>query len=165
MAAMRGRSFCVSALGALTILLAHLGPAASENAPVVATVDKPVVVTAMADPAAKSRPADQPARVIVKVTGYQPPSCKAALAAVVKVQGNGAEPDREIGRFNIFPDAAFTRADRARSFALPLPKDLASRRTLKLSVQLEPFRIDKDAGCKDARGEDAWLEIGSAEIR
>ena len=166
MAAMSGRSLGVSALAALTILFAHLGPAASENTAVVATVDKPAVVTAVASPSGSSRPADQPAQVIVTVTGYKPPSGEKppALAAVVKVQGNGAEPDREIGRFGIFPNTAFTQADQARRYAFPLPKDLSNRDALMLSVQLEPFRGSTNASGNDARGEDARLEVGGAKI-
>ena len=166
MAAMNGRLLCVSALSALTVLLAHLGPAASESDSVVATVDKPAVVTAVADLSAKSRAADKPAQVVVKVTSYQPPSGKPppALAAVVKVQGNGAEPDREIGRFGIFPNTAFTRGDQARSYSFPLPKDLANQDALRLSVQLEPFRSGKDASGDIARGADASLEVGGAKI-
>ena len=78
--------------------------------------------------------------------------------AVVKIQGEGAGTDQELGRLGIFPTTPFTRSDpsRAQTFGLPLPKELANRRALKLSVQLEPIR---------GSGTGASVEVGGAEIR
>jgi hypothetical protein len=157
MAAMSGRWLCASAVGALALVLAHLQPAVAESTPMVATTDTLAVVTATAAPSIAPRPADQSPRLIVKVTGYQPPP-NGAVQAVVKVQGDGTGPDRVIGRFGVFPTTGFTSADpsRAQTYGLPLPKDLANRNAVKLSVQLEPIR---------GSGEGASLEVGSAEIQ
>jgi hypothetical protein len=144
-------------VGALAMVFACPCPANAEGNQVVATIDRPAVVTAVASSSVTARPADQPARLIVKITGYQPPP-NGAVLAVVKFQGEGAGPDWEIGRFGVFPTTPFTRLDtsRAQTFSLPLPKELANRKALKLSVQLEPIR---------GSGTGASLEVGCAEIR
>ena len=154
---MRTHGLFGGGVGALAMVFACLCFANAEGDQVVATIDQPAVVTAVAAPSVQPRRADQPARVIVKITGYQPPP-NGAVLAVVKIQGEGAGTDREIGRFGVFPTTPFTRSDpsRAQTFGLPLPKKLANRRALKLSVQLEPIR---------GSGTGASLEVGGAEIR
>jgi hypothetical protein len=97
-------------VGALAMVFACPCPANAEGNQVVATIDRPAVVTAVASSSVTARPADQPARLIVKITGYQPPP-NGAVLAVVKFQGEGAGPDWEIGRFGVFPTTPFTRLD------------------------------------------------------
>jgi hypothetical protein len=79
------------------------------------------------------------------------------VEAVVKAQKDD-QTEQEIGRFGIFPNTGFTAADSsgARRFGLPLPKELAGSKALKLDVYLVPFR---------GSGEGAVLELGGAEIR
>jgi hypothetical protein len=67
-------------VGALAMVCARLCLANAEGDQVVATIDQPAVVTAVAAPSVQARPADQPARVIIKITGYQPPPNGAVLA-------------------------------------------------------------------------------------
>ena len=95
-------------------------------------------------------------RVVVDVTGYQPPQ-KGAVRGVVKVQKpDGTE--QEIGTFGVFPNAAF-RADssRARRYSFPLPKELATG-AVKLKVEVVPDKAQET-------GEGAQLEVGGAEIQ
>ena len=107
--------------------------------------------------AIESTAADQPApRVIVHVTGYEPPQ-KGAIRGVVKVKKpDGSE--QEIGTFGMFPDTAFqVDSSRARRYSFPLPKELATG-AVKLKVEVFP---DKAQGT----GEGAQLEVGGAEIQ
>jgi hypothetical protein len=126
---------------------------AQNNSP-VATISNPAMVTAAAAP--EEGIVSQSSRVIVSVTGFRPPR-DGAVEAVVKAQKDD-EPEQEIGRFGIFPSTGFTAADSsgARRFGLPLPKELAGSKALKLDVYLVPFR---------GSGEGAVLELGGAEIR
>jgi hypothetical protein len=142
--------------GCALALLAPIAAIAAEGSQLLATVDRPAILTAT--PAAlESAAAGQPAsRVIVHITGYQPPQ-KGAVRGVVKVQkSDGSE--QEIGTFGVFPDTAF-KADtsRARSYSFPLPKELATG-PVKLKVEIVP---DKPQGT----GEGAHLEVGRAEIQ
>jgi hypothetical protein len=143
--------------GCALALLALLAAIAAEGDQVLATVDRPAIVTATPAKALESAAPDQPApRVIVHVTGYQPPQ-KGGVRGVVKVQ----KPDGtelEIGTFGVFPDTAF-KADtsRARRYGFPLPKELATG-AVKLKVEIVPDKA-RDTG------EGAQLEIGRAEIQ
>jgi hypothetical protein len=143
--------------GCAVALIAPIAAIAAEDSQLLATVDRPAILTATPGAALESTVAGQPAsRVIVHVTGYQPPQ-KGAVRGVVKVQKpDGSE--QEIGTFGVFPDAAF-KADtsRARSYSFPLPKELATG-PVKLKVEIVP---DKPQGT----GEGAHLEVGRAEIQ
>ena len=147
------RLWMVGAAGAMAIF-AFLAACSAEDDRLIATVDRPAVVTA--NPL-ENDAANQPAsRVVVHVTGYQPAQ-KGAVRGVVKVQKpDGSE--QEIGTFGMFPDAAF-KADtsRARSYSFPLPKELATG-AVKLKVEVVP---DKASGT----AEGAHIEVGRAEIR
>jgi hypothetical protein len=143
--------------GCALALVALIAAIAAEGNQLLATVDKPAILTATPAKALESPAVDQAApRVIVRVTGYQPPQ-KGAIRGVVKVQKpDGSE--QEIGTFGVFPDTAF-KADssRARSYSFPLPKELATG-AVKLKVEVVP---DKAQGT----AEGAQLELGSAEIQ
>jgi hypothetical protein len=143
-------------------LLAPFVAIAAEGDQLLATVDKPAILTA-APSAGLASPAPDPSapqvsapQVIVHVTGYQPPQ-QGAVRGVVKLQKpDGTE--QEIGTFGVFPDTAFKAASsRARSYRFALPKDLATG-PVKLKIEIVP---DKAQGT----GEGARLEVGGAEIQ
>jgi hypothetical protein len=141
---------------AFGIFLVYVGLAAAEGARVVVTVDKPGSITATAAPAPERRAVDQSPHVIISVTGFQPPQ-DGAVQAVVKVQREDTGTEQEIGRFGIFPHAAFkAEPSKAQRFALPLSEELASGAPVHLKVYLVPF---------PGEGKGAWLEVGGAEIR
>ena len=144
------------AAGGSALLLALLlpGTAAAEPESLLATVDKPAVVTATPAPGAASSTGASP-QVVINVTGFQP-ATDGPVQAVVKAQRGGKE--REIGRFGIFPHTAFKAAEpsRGQSFGIPLPKDLASGGPVKFNVYLVPA---------NGEGKGASMEIGGAEIR
>jgi hypothetical protein len=143
--------------GCALALIAPTAAISAEDGQLLATVDRPAILTATPAKALESTAADQPApRVVVHITGYQPPQ-KGAIRGVVKVQKpDGSE--QEIGTFGVFPDTAF-KADssRARRYSFPLPKELATG-AWKLKVEVVP---DKAQGT----GEGAQLEVGGAEIQ
>ncbi len=122
----------------------------------VATVDNPAVIGAAAAAGKHHEPGQSP-RVIMSVTGFQPPQ-DGAVQVVVKAEKDDAGTEQEIGRFGIFPNAEFKATDlsKAQRFGLPLPNELASGGTVKLKVYLVPLRGD---------GKGARLDLGGAEIR
>jgi hypothetical protein len=128
---------------------------AENDRPSSATVESPAVVTATAAPAEGFT--TQSPRVIVSVTGFEPPR-EGGVEVVVKAQSEGSQKEQEIGRFGVFPQSAFKAPDpsKAKRFGLPLPKELAASKTLTLRVYLVPFK---------GSGEGALLELGGAEIR
>jgi hypothetical protein len=130
------------------------GSPLAQNSPPVATVSNPAVVTATGAP--DQGIVSQSPQLIISVTGFRPPH-EGAVQAIVKLQKEDGQSEQEIGRFGIFPNAEF-RADpsKAHRFGLPLPKDLAGNKSLKLRVYLVPFK---------GNGEGAALELGGAEIR
>jgi hypothetical protein len=137
--------------------LALVAAIAAEDDQLLATVDRPAILTATPTKAFGSTAAGQPApRVIVHVTSYQPPQ-EGGIRGVVKVQKpDGSE--QEIGTFGVFPDTAF-KADssHARRYGFPLPRELATG-PVKLKVEVVP---DKPR----ATGVGAQLEIGRAEVQ
>jgi hypothetical protein len=143
--------------GCALALIAPIAAIAAEGSQLLATVDRPAIVTATPGAALESTAAGQPpSRVTVYVTGYQPPQ-RGAVRGIVKVQkSDGSE--QEIGTFGVFPDTAF-KADtsRPRSYSFPLPKELAPG-PVNLKVEIVP---DKPQGT----GEGAHLEVGRAEIQ
>jgi hypothetical protein len=154
---MRVRRLWTIGAGCAVALTALIAAIAAEGDQLLATVDRPAILTATPAKALESTAADRPApRVIVHVTGYQPPQ-KGAIRGVVKVQKpDGSE--QEIGTFGVFPDTAF-KADSsgARRYSFPLPKELATG-AVKLKVEVVP---DKAQGT----GEGAQIEVGRAEIQ
>src|SRR6266516_3872325 len=145
-----------SAGRALALAFACLTPFAAEASPLVATVDNPAVIGAAAAAGKHHEPGQSP-RVIMSVTGFQPPQ-DGAVQVVVKAEKDDAGTEQEIGRFGIFPNAEFKATDlsKAQRFGLPLPNELASGGTVKLKVYLVPLRGD---------GKGARLDLGGAEIR
>lgn len=144
LAALCGAAFALSLSAAL----------AAEPDQLIATTDRPATITATRPTGVRASPA-QSARVIIKVTGFQPAQ-DGPVQAVVKAERNGT--DQEIGRFAITPYTQFRAAnpDQAKRFGLPLPNDLASGGPVKLNVYLVPA---------NGAGKGASMEIGSAEIR
>jgi hypothetical protein len=145
-------------LGIALILAAGAGMwdlALAQNERLSATVENPAVVTAKAAPAEGFT--GQSPRVIVSVTGFEPPR-EGGVEVVVKAQAEGSQKEQEIGRFAVFPEATFKAPDpsKAKRFGLPLPQELAASKAVTLRVYLVPFR---------GSGEGARLELGGAEIR
>src|SRR6516164_8447550 len=110
------------AWGIMFILVACFSHASAEGDPLVATVDQPVVVSAIE--AAAPRPAGESPHVVLSVIGYRPPE-DGAVQGIVKVINSESKTVQEIGRFGISPDVEFRVADpsRAPRFYFPLPKD------------------------------------------
>jgi hypothetical protein len=129
--------------------------ALAQNDLLSATVENPAEITATAAPAEGF--ASQSPRVIVSVTGFEPPR-EGGVEVVVKAQSESSPGEQEIGRFGVFPETAFKAPDpsKAKRFGLPLPQDLAASKAVTLRVYLVPFR---------GSGEGALLELGGAEIR
>ncbi len=153
--AVRVRRLWIIGVGCGLAILAQLAPTRAESDQLIATVGKPAIVTATPKPDGFAAGSSGP-RVVVHVTGYQPPQ-HGGVRGVVKVQRpDGTE--QEIGTFGVFPDTAF-RADtsRARVYGFPLPKEMATG-AVKLKVEIVPDRAQ-------ATGEGAQLEIGHAEIQ
>jgi hypothetical protein len=98
-----------------------------------ATAESPAVVTATAAPAEGFT--SQSPRVIVSVTGFEPPR-DGGVEVVVKAQAEGSPKEQEIGRFGVFPEAAFKAPDpsKAKRFGLPLPKELAASKVHCASI-------------------------------
>ena len=126
---------------------------AAEGDQLLATLDRPATVTATPGPKHET---GQPARIVIIVTGFQPPQ-SGAVQAVVKAQREG-ETELEIGRFSIFPNTQFNVAGTAggERFGFSLPKGQDGGGPLKVTVQLVPLR---------GEGKGATLQLGGAEIR
>ncbi|MBV9530600.1 MAG: hypothetical protein JO283_05935 [Bradyrhizobium sp.] len=154
---MHVRRILIISVGSALATFAVIAAPPAEGDPLIATVDKPAIVTAARAKAQEGLPPDKrPPRVVVHVTGYQPAQ-KGSVRGVVKVQkADGTE--QQIGTFGVFPDTAFkAETSRSRAFSFPLPKELAAD-PVKLKVEVVP---DKKPGT----GEGAQLEIGQAEIQ
>ncbi|MGH6839683.1 MAG: hypothetical protein ACREDT_12990 [Methylocella sp.] len=149
------RSWLRGVWSALAVVFASVGAGVAEGDQAIATIDKPAAVTAA--PAVEGIEPAQAQRVIIKVTGFQPPT-EGAVQVVVKARVDDSGAEREIGRFGIFPNAEFKAAEpsKAQRFGLALPKELARGGPVKLNVYLVPLR---------GEGKGARLELGSAEIR
>lgn len=141
---MVGRGLWMIGVVCALALIAPIGAAQVEGDQLRATVQQPATVTA---PAKTSATNDQSAPgVVVHVTGFRPARDGGAVQAVVKAQmPDGTE--REIGRFATF-------GDRAQSFRVSLPRELAGSGPVKLKVHLVPIT---------GTGEGAQLEVGRAE--
>jgi len=147
---------CVTGAGfAFALFLAPLGAAAAEGDQLLATIDKPAVVTIGPAAGRESSAADQSGRVVLKVTAFQPAQDGSAVQAIVKaIKADGTE--QEVSRFGIFPQAEFKAAEssKPRMFGFSLPKELASGGPVKLKVELVPLR---------GEGKGASLEVGGVE--
>jgi len=148
------RRLWIIGAGCGLVILALLGAIPAESDQLIATVGKPAIVTAT--PAKAPAAGESAPRVVVHVTGYQPPQ-QGGVRGVVKVEKpDGTE--QEIGTFGVFPDAAIkVDTSRPRAFSFPLPKELATG-PVKLKVEVVPDR-------PQATGKGAQLEVGHAEIQ
>ena len=149
------RSSAAGVRGALAISFVCTAFACAEGSQLIATVERPALVTAAAtSPGSESRPGEQ--RVVVSVLGYKPPR-DGTVQGVVTVQKNQGQ-EQEIGRFGLFPNAEFRASDpsQAQQFSFPLPRDLTRGGPVQIKVEVVPTRGD---------GKDARLEIGGAEIK
>jgi len=149
------RSSAAGARGALAISFVCTAFACAEGSQVIATVERPALVTAAAtSPGSESRPGEQ--RVVVSVLGYKPPR-DGTVQGVVTVQKKQGQ-EQEIGRFGLFPNAEFRASDpsQAQQFSFPLPWDLTRGGSVEIKVEVVPTRGD---------GKDARLEIGGAQIK
>ncbi len=146
-------SWLVRTWGVVAIVLGGLGCAVTEDARIVATIDHPAAVTAVARPNAEERPRTQAPRAIVKVTAFQPPREGAVEAVVKAMRENGVE--EVIGRFGITPHRPF-RAEpgRAQRFGVSMPLDL-SRGPAALKIYLQPVSGD---------GQGASIEFAGVDI-
>jgi hypothetical protein len=145
------RRLWMKGVGSVLALLTPVGVVAQGDQ-LLATVDKPAVMTVTPAPERVGKPA----QVVIVVTGFQPPQ-GGTVQAVVKAQ-QGTETEQEIGRFGMFPNTQFQVTDPAKGqrFGFSLPKEVASGRPVKLKVELVPFR---------GEGKGATLQLGGAEIR
>jgi hypothetical protein len=141
--------------GAL-VALALFSAEAAEGDQVLATPDKPAVVTAGRTATLEGAPGRSPA-IYVHVAAYQPPSGGGSVLIAVKAEQPG-KGERDIGKFGLSLNKPFSAADapRGQTFRLPLPRDLAGSESLRLKVYVVPSR-------GEAAG--ARVEIGKAEIR
>jgi hypothetical protein len=121
----------------------------------LATIDKPAIVTVAPAASSEREAPDGSGRVVLKVAGFKPAQDGSAVQAVVKVQkADGRE--QEVHRFTVFPQAEFNTRDTSKfqKFGFSLPKELAGNGEIKLKVELVPLR---------GKGKGASLEVGSAE--
>ncbi|WP_439360162.1 hypothetical protein ACNJYC_07950 [Bradyrhizobium sp. DASA03007] len=130
---------------------------AQENDPLLATVDKPAVITATrrASTATIGR-----SEVIVGISRYHPSADGSPIEVVVDGRVEGG-PDREIGRFGVTPDREFVADDPsdAQRFRFALPPDFAARagagKALTFIVRLVAVR---------GSGKGASLRVGDVEL-
>ncbi len=122
----------------------------------LATLDKPAVMTAtLSGPTLTETPG--PPRVLLTIVAFTPPPDKKPVEIVVSAARHDGSARHELGRVAISPYAAFGRGDTKRwqNFAFALPDALTGQATLTLSVALVPAL---------GGGKGASLEVGSAAI-
>src|SRR5689334_10706959 len=112
--------------GAL-VALALFSAEAAEGDQVLATPDKPAVVTAARTASLEAAPGRNPA-IYVHVAAYQPPKGGGSVLIAVKAEQPG-KAERDIGKFGLSLNKPFTATDapRGQTFRLPLPRDLAGK--------------------------------------
>ncbi len=153
----RSRLYTISAWCAFATLPALLGVATAGDQ-VIATVERPAVITSTSAPvsAAAGGAAEQSARLVVSVAGYTPPQDGGAVQVVVKAQQHGSGAEQEVGRFGVMLPTGSMGSSGVARYGLPLPPELADDGPLKLNVYLIPSQGD---------GKGARLEVGGAEIQ
>jgi hypothetical protein len=141
-------------VGCALALLAPSRVVGADGDQMFATVATPAIVTVKARAAIERRGS---LRVVIVVTGFEPPPDGSVVEVVVKAQEEGTDTEREIGRFGIFPYTEFKVANPAsgRRLTLPLPREFTGR-PVKLTVQLVPL--------KGGEGQGARLDLGGAEF-
>lgn len=137
---------------AMFVMPRFISPIHANEGEMQATVGKPATIAISGK--AGGTFAEAGARVVVTVTGYEP-STAGPVTVVVSVRCG--DDLREIGRFGIFPDRAFSGSGGAKpqQFGFPLPNDPACRQPQSVTVHIEP-----QAGT----GAGASIAISSASI-
>ncbi len=163
-----GAPWAASAALTLGIAFMSLGLAPAADGDMMATIEKPAVLTV---PVPASARADQQRQLILDVTEFQPPVCPAdevcAVQAVVKAATNSSGgPPQEIGRFSITPNAQFRVANPldAQRFGFVLPANLARGGPLKIYVYLVSSGPETAQANNVNALADARLKLGGAEI-
>ena len=138
------------------VALALVRAEAAEGDQVLATPEKPAVVT-VARSAALDRASGRNAAVYVQVAAYQPPRDGGSIVIVVKAEVPGGA-ERDIGRFGLSLNKPFSAAEvpHGQTFRLALPRDLPGTEPLRLKIYVVQSR-GETAGAR--------VEIGKAEIR
>ena len=137
---------------ATVLMLPITSPIHANEGDMQVTVGKPATIAISG--ATERAPADAGTRIVVTVNGYEP-SPTGAVTTIVSVHcGDGV---REIGRFGIFPNEAFSVSGGARPqrFGFPLPDDPACRQPQTVIIHLEP---------QTGNGAGASIAIGNANI-
>ena len=96
-------------------------------------------------------------RIVITIAAYTPASDGSVVEIVVRTMRRYCGAGREIGRFSIFPNEAFSASepDKAQSFGLELPQDALVGSPSTVSVSLEIAR---------GKGMGARVEVGDATI-
>ncbi|MBB3612708.1 hypothetical protein [Rhizobium sp. BK602] len=141
-------AMCAAAFSVLRIV----SPVQANEGDMQATIGKPATIAISG--ASAHAPVAGGARVVVTINAYQP-SMAGPVATVVSVRC-GAEL-REIGRFGIFPNQAFSVSAGAKPqrFGFLLPDEPACRQPQTIEISLDPQTGD---------GTGASITIGSASI-
>src|SRR3712207_1269978 len=117
---MNDRRNWMTGVGCALALLAPVAAVAAEGDRMLATVEKPAVLTARS-----ALGIAEQSRVVIDVTGFKPAQ-EGSVQAVVRVQKQDGT-EQEIGRFGLFPQTEFTSdAAGAQRYSVPLPRALAS---------------------------------------
>jgi hypothetical protein len=127
------------ALAAAALFLGALPSAVWAGNAMLATTERPAIVTAKAADQALLGAADiGKGHLLIEVAAYTPSPDKKPVEVVVSAKL--ASGLREIGRFSIMPAAAFNAGSHrpTQNFALPLPDDLKGKPSLELSVAIVP---------------------------
>jgi len=151
------KAFCYSVLplvvGVLVFAASYFA-AGAEAGRMVATIGHPATVAVADRGEAKGRGGS---RIVATIVAFTPASDGSAVEIVVRTRRGYCGAGREIGRFSIFPNRAFSPSDRgkAKSFGMELPLDAVVRDPLTVTVSVEAVR---------GRGTGARLEMGGVEI-
>ena len=108
------RSWMVG-VGCALALLAPSRVVGADGDQMFATVATPAIITVKARAAIERLGS---LRVVIVVTGFEPPPDGTVVEVVVKAQEEGTDTEREIGRFGIFPYTEFKVANPASGPAL-----------------------------------------------
>lgn len=150
---MRYHRWMLIAICVVAFTMLRIGnPIQASGSDMQATVDKRVTIAIAG--VAEHAPVDGGKRIVVTVNAYEP--SKAGPVMIV-VSVRCGEALREIGRFGIFPDQAFSvlRGGNPQRFGFPLPDEPGCRQPLTLEIGLEP---------QTGEGRGASITIGSTSI-
>ncbi|MFW8606769.1 hypothetical protein [Rhizobium beringeri] len=141
-------AICAAAFSVLCVV----SPVQANEGNMQATVGKPATIAISG--ASAHLPVDGSARIVVTVNAYEP-SKTGPVATVVSVRCS--EGLREIGRFGIFPNEAFSvpGGTKPQRFGFLLPDEPACRQPQTIEISLEPQTGD---------GAGASITIGGASI-